>query len=296
MAIIGRVFLFLIVNMLVVLTLSIIMSVLGIQPYLTQYGLDLPSLAMFCALWGMGGSFLSLLMSRAVAKWTAGVQVIPPDTRDPALRQLIEMVHNLCRRANLKSMPEVGIYDSPDPNAFATGPSANMALVAVSTGLLSRMNEEEIEGVLGHEVTHISNGDMVTMTLLQGVANAFVMFLSRVIAFAVTRSDREDRGPGFMFYIVSYVLDFVFMLFASIVIAWFSRWREFRADAGSARIAGKGKMIAALQELQRTYELVGVNTQPTVQSLQISSRPSGLMKLWASHPPLEERIRRLQEG
>lgn len=297
MAIFGRIFLFIVVNALVVMTLTFVLNLLGVRPYLTQYGLDLQSLAIFCAVWGMGGSFISLLMSRAIAKMSCGVQLIQPDTRDPSLSQIVRTVHDLCRRSGIDKMPEVGIYDSPDPNAFATGPSKSMALVAVSTGLLSRMNMAEIEGVLGHEITHIANGDMVTMTLLQGIMNAFVMFLARVIAFVVTRSDRdENRGPGFMYYIVEFVLQTVFMIFGSMVVAAFSRWREFRADAGGARLAGREKMIAALQELQRTYELVGANPQPAVQSLQISSRPSGLMKLWATHPPLEERIQRLSEG
>ncbi len=295
---IGRVFLFLAVNAIIVMTMSVLMSVLGVRPYLNQYGLDIQSLAIFCAIWGMGGSFLSLLMSRAIAKWSSGVKVIPADTRDPALSQLVGIVHDLARKANLPKMPEVGIYDSPDPNAFATGPSKSAALVAVSTGLLSRMKTGEIEAVLGHEISHVANGDMVTMTLLQGIMNAFVMFLSRLLAFVLTSSrDRdEERGPGFMYYIVQIALELVFMFFASMIVAAFSRWREYRADAGSARLCGKEKMIAALQELERSYELVGLRQQPTVQALQISSKPSGLMKLWASHPPLQERIRRLQEG
>ncbi len=294
---IGRVVLFLLVNAVVVMTMTVIMNVLGVKPYLTQYGLDVQSLAIFCAIWGMGGSLMSLLMSRAVAKWSAGVQVIPADTRDPALAQLVHIVHDLSRKANLPKMPEVGIYDSPDPNAFATGPTKSAALVAVSTGLLSRMNMAEVEGVLGHEITHISNGDMVTMTLLQGVVNAFAMFLSRLIAFVLTsnRDRDEERGPGFMYYIVEFVLQTVFLILGNLIIAWFSRRREFRADAGSAKLAGKEKMIAALQELQRTYELVGSNPQPTLQTLQISNKSSS-SNIWASHPPLEERIKRLAEG
>ncbi len=299
MAMIGRMFLFFLVNALVVISVSVLMSVLGVRPYLNQYGLDIPSLAIFCVLWGSGGSLISLLMSRAIAKWSCGVQVIPPDTSDPSLRQLVNVVHDLARRANLPAMPEVGIYDSPDPNAFATGPTASRSLVAVSTGLLSRMNRAEIEGVLGHEISHIGNGDMVTMTLLQGIMNSFVMFLSRLLAFVLTtgRDRDEDRGPGFMYFIVQFVLEIIFMMLGSMVVAWFSRWREFRADAGGARLAGKQQMISALQELQRTYELVDLSSKPaTVQTLQISSKPSGLMRLWASHPPLEERIERLQKA
>lgn len=297
MAIIGRFALFFLVNGLIIVSLSVIMNLFGVRPYLNQYGLDLSSLLIFCAVWGMGGAFISLMLSRVMVKWTMGVKIIPADTRDPALSQLTGMIANLSRKANLP-MPEVGIYDSPDPNAFATGPSKSRALVAVSTGLLSRMNLSEIEGVLGHEISHIANGDMVTMTLLQGIMNAFVMFLSRLIAFVLTsnRDRDESRGPGFMYYIVSYVLEIVFMILGSIVVAWFSRWREYRADAGSAKLCGKEKMIAALEELQRSYELVGQVRQPSVATLQISSKPSGLMALWSSHPPLEERIKRLRQG
>ncbi|MBX9686223.1 MAG: protease HtpX [Candidatus Obscuribacterales bacterium] len=297
MGLIGRMFLFFLVNALVVMTMTVILNLLGVKPYLNQYGLDIPSLAMFCAVWGMGGSFISLLLSRTLSKWQYRVQVIPEDTRDPSLSQLVQMVRELSRKANLPKMPEVGIYDSPEPNAWATGPSKSMATVAVSTGLLSRMNMAEIEGVLGHEISHIANGDMVTMTLLQGIMNAFVMFLSRLVAFVLTSNrDRDDRGPGFMYYIVQFVLQTVFMILGSIVVAWFSRWREYRADAGSARIAGKEKMIAALQELQQSYELAAMNTQPAMQTMQISAKSGGIWKLWDSHPPLEERIRRLAES
>ena len=224
------------------------------------------------------------------------MQVIPPDTRDPALAQLVGIVRHLADQANLPAMPEVGIYDSPDPNAFATGPTKSRALVAVSTGLLSRMNMAEIEGVLAHEITHISNGDMVTMALLQGVVNAFVGFLSTVVAYVLTssRDSEGQRRPGFMYYVVQFVMQIIFMALGSIVVCWFSRWREYRADAGSARLAGREKMIAALQELQRSYELVGVNQRPIVQSFQISSR--GGFNLWAGHPPLADRIRKLEEG
>lgn len=296
MAVIGRVFLFLVVNAIIITTLTIIANLLGLQPYLTSYGLDVKSLAVMCAFWGMGGSLLSLLMSRAIAKFSSGVQVIPADTRDPVLRELLQTVHNLAAKAGLKTMPEVGIYDAPDPNAFATGPSKSMALVAVSTGLLSRMNRDEIEGVLGHEITHITNGDMVTMTLLQGIMNAFVMFLSRLIAFAITTDRDRDRGPSMLYYVVQFALQTVFMLFGSMVIAAFSRWREYRADAGSAKLAGRDKMVQALQELQRTYQLLEGQERPALATLQISSKPSAWMKLWSSHPPLEDRIRRLQEG
>ncbi|MBY0357228.1 MAG: protease HtpX [Candidatus Obscuribacterales bacterium] len=297
MTMLRRFFLFFLVNGLVVITLSVVMNVLGVGNYLTPYGIDYTQMAVFCLLWGMGGAFISLLMSRAIAKWSSGVQLIDPNTNDPSLRFIVNLIHDLSQKAGLSTMPEIGIYDSPEPNAFATGPSKSRALVAVSTGLLSRMNQNEIAGVLGHEITHISNGDMVTMTLLQGVVNAFVMFLSRVIAFAVTSRGRDDeRSPGFLYYIVQIALEVVFMILGSIVVAWFSRWREYRADAGGAKLAGKRNMIEALEELRRTYELVPANGQPIVQTLQISSRPSGLMALFASHPPLEQRIAKLQES
>jgi len=196
-------------------------------------------------------------------------------------------------------MPQVGIYQSPELNAFATGPTKKRSLVAVSTGLLQKMNREEVEGVLGHEITHISNGDMVTMTLLQGVVNAFVMFLSRVIAYAIASalrdSDRGGRGISYgIYFLVSIVLEIVFMIFGSMVVAWFSRWREFRADAGGARLAGRGAMVEALQALQRNYEIEDPRVQPAFQNLKISGHPKGWRKLFASHPPLSERIERLQ--
>jgi heat shock protein HtpX len=300
MAFIGRMFLFFLVNALVITTMTVILNVLGVKPYLNQYGLDIPSLAIFCAVWGMGGSFISLLISRWVAKWTYRIQLIPPNTTDPSAQALVQIVHDNCRKAGIDKMPEIGIYQSDEPNAFATGPAKSMALVAVSTGLLQRMNRAEIEAVLGHEISHIANGDMVTMTLLQGVVNAFVMFLSRLVAFVLTTDRDNRRSPGFAYYIIQFVLQIVFMILGSLVVAAFSRWREFRADAGSAKLVGREKMVAALQELQRSYEMpVGyVASAPAMQNLQISTRPGGMsfLNLWASHPPLEERIRRLQEG
>jgi heat shock protein HtpX len=299
-----RIFLFMAVNFLVVMTISILLRVLGVGNYITAYGLDCGQLAMFCLVWGMGGAFISLGLSRIMAKWLMGVKVIDPATRDPELQRLVQTVHNLARSAHLPKMPEVGIYDSPEVNAFATGPTKSRALVAVSTGLLSRMGQDEIEGVLGHEITHVSNGDMVTMTLLQGVVNAFAMFLSRVIAFAIAqamRGDRDDRerGGGMSYglqFVVQFALEIVFLILGSIVVAAFSRWREFRADAGGARLAGRQNMIAALQKLQRTYELVDTGAQPAIQTLKIAGKGTGLMRFFASHPPLDERIARLQAG
>lgn len=295
-----RIGLFLAVNALVIITISTILNVLGVKPYITAYGLDYQSLMIFCLIWGMGGAFISLAMSRMMAKWMMGVKVIPVNTHDPAERDVLQMVHELSRAAGLNVMPEVGVYESPEVNAFATGPSKSRSLVAVSTGLLHRMKREEVKGVIGHEVAHIANGDMVTMTLIQGVVNAFVMFLARAIAYALTmaRSDdsEETQGTPMSFYLVSFVLEIMFMILGSIVVSWFSRYREYRADAGGARLAGRENMIQALQGLQRTFENIEPSSQPAVQSLKISSRSGGLMKLFSTHPPLEERIERLKRA
>lgn len=297
MAMLKRIGLFLLVNILVVFTISLVLQVLGVRPYLTAYGLDYEQLAYFCLVWGMVGSFISLGLSRIMAKWMMGVQVIPADVRDPELRQLVDTVHQLARAAQLPAMPEVGIYDSPEPNAFATGPTKSRALVAVSTGLLRSMSTDQVRGVLGHEVAHVANGDMVTMTLIQGIINAFVMFASRAIAFALTQSkDSEGRreGSNMSYYIVSMVLEIVFMILGSMVVAWFSRQREFRADKGGARLAGRDSMINALKGLQRTFDIVADDATPAVQTLKISSKGGGFLAMFSTHPPLEERIARLE--
>ncbi len=295
-----RIGLFLAVNVLVMVTISVILNVLGVKPYITQYGLDYESLMIFCLVWGMGGAFISLALSRVMAKWMMGVKVIPAETRDPDQRELLQTVHALARAANLSVMPEVGVYESPEVNAFATGPTKSRSLVAVSTGLLSRMKREEVRGVLAHEVAHIANGDMVTMTLIQGVVNAFVMFLARVIAFAITMTGRKDneesQGTPFAFYAVQMVLEIAFMILGSMVVAWFSRYREFRADKGGARLAGRESMVQALESLKNTFESVDPSEQPAIQALKISSRPGGIMRLFSTHPPLEERIERLKRA
>jgi len=295
-----RIFLFLAVNILVVASVEILLHIFNVQPYLSAQGLDYNSLLWFCLIWGMAGSLISLSLSRIMAKWMMGVQVIDPNTRDENLQSVLQTVYTLAKGAHLSTMPEVGIYDSPELNAFATGPSKKRALVAVSTGLLNRMNQEQIEGVLGHEITHIANGDMVTMTLIQGVVNAFVMFLSRVLAFAIAqalRGDRDDRDRGMSYgmqFAVQMVLEIVFMILGSMVVAAFSRWREFRADQGGARLAGRENMISALEALQRTYDSVDTGAQPAVQALKISSRPRGALRFFSTHPPLDVRIARLQ--
>jgi heat shock protein HtpX len=303
MAFMKRIFLFLALNFVIVITLSVILQVLGIRPYLTANGIDYSALMGFCLVWGMGGAMISLALSRVMAKWMMGVKIIDPNTRDPELQQLLQIVHSLSRGAGLPKFPQVGIYDSAEVNAFATGPTKSRALVAVSSGLLTRMSPEALEGVLGHEISHIANGDMVTMTLIQGVVNAFVMFLARAIAFAVAnamRGDRDERrGEGMsygIFFNVQFALEIVFMILGSMIVAWFSRYREFRADAGGARLAGRENMINALESLRRTFELVDPGVQPAVAALKISSRPRGMFRFFSTHPPLEERIARLRQA
>jgi heat shock protein HtpX len=246
----------------------------------------------------MGGAFISLGLSKVMAKWTMGVKVIDPASAEPGARELVNTVHNLARAAGLPKMPEVGVYDSPEVNAFATGPTRSRALVAVSTGLLQRMGQREVEGVLGHEITHVANGDMVTMTLVQGVINVFVMFFARVIAFAVVqfmRGDRDRGGSWGLQYLITFVLEIVLSLLGAIAVSAFSRWREFRADAGGARLAGRESMISALQALQRSTELVDTRQQ-ALATLKIAGKRGGLALLFASHPPLEERIERLRHA
>jgi heat shock protein HtpX len=303
MAFAKRIFLFLAVNFLVVSVISFIIYVFNIQPFLTRHGLDYGSLALFCLIWGMGGAFISLLLSKMMAKWLMGVQIIDPNTRNPTLRNLVAMVHNQAQKAGLPGLPEVGIYESAEINAFATGPSKSHSLVAVSTGLLQRMTPDEVEGVLGHEVSHIANGDMVTMTLLQGVVNAFVMFMARVIAFGISRAfsknrdeDSSENVSPLFFQLTVFALEMVFMTLGMLVIARFSQYREFRADAGGARLAGSHKMIEALKALQRTIEtpLEAAQQPAAFNALKISSK-SGMLRLFATHPPLEERIERLEK-
>ncbi len=302
MAWMKRIFLFAAVNILVMITISLLLNVLGVQPYLTARGINYQSLLAFCLVWGMGGAFISLGLSRMMAKWMMGVQVIDPNTRDPELQSLVQRVHHLSKSAGLPRMPEVRVYESPEINAFATGPTKSRALVAVSTGLLHRMRENEVDGVLGHEVAHIANGDMVTMTLIQGIVNAFAMFLARIIAYAIStagsRDDREEGSiaGGFAYHITVFVLEMVFMVLGSIVVAWFSRQREFRADQGGARLAGREKMVSALQALQRTIEITDPNMQPATQTLKISNKGSGIFRFFSTHPPLEERIERLMRA
>lgn len=295
-----RVVLFIAVNALVLVTISLILNLLDVKPYLTQHGIDYNSLMIFCFVWGMGGAFISLGLSRIMAKWMMGVQVIDPQTASGQDRQLLETVYRLAKNAGLGTMPQVGIYASPEVNAFATGPTRARSLVAVSAGLLRRMNTAEVEAVLAHEIAHVANGDMVTMTLLQGVVNAFVMFFARVLAYAVMRmgrsKDDDSVGSPFMYTMLVFVFEIMFMILGTMVIAAFSRFREFRADAGGARLVGRDKMIQALQALERTIQIEDPNAQqPAFQAMKISSNKP-FLKLFSTHPPLEERIKRLTLG
>ncbi|MFI5362802.1 MAG: protease HtpX [Elusimicrobiota bacterium] len=293
MAWIKRIFLFGLVNLLILVTISITLQLLGVRPYLAANGIDYRALMTFCLVWGMGGAFISLGLSRAMAKWMMGVQVIDPKAASGTSLSLLRLVHGLAERAGLPAMPEVGIYESPELNAFATGPTKSRALVAVSSGLLGAMGGTELEGVLGHELSHVANGDMVTMTLLQGVINAFVMFFARVVAYAVSASAKEESRRT-MQYLITIALEIVLSLLGTLVVAWFSRWREFRADSGGARLAGREKMIGALQALQRRYE--PLTPKNAYSTLQIAGREGGFVSLFASHPPLEKRIAALRAG
>lgn len=291
-----RIFLFMAVNLLIIVTISIVTSLLGVNRYLTASGLNVEALLVFCLVWGFGGAFISLGLSRVMAKWMLGVQVIDPNTTHPEGRWLVETVHRLARQAGLKTMPEVGFYESEEINAFATGPTRNRALVAVSAGLMRRMDKGQVEGVLGHEVAHITNGDMVTMTLLQGIINAFVMFFARIIAYALSQSVREESRHMVMF-VVTIVLEIALSVLGMIVVAWFSRHREYRADAGGARLAGRDKMIAALQGLKRALELPepeGEEQPASLATLKISGKPGGFFALFATHPSLDDRIAALR--
>jgi heat shock protein HtpX len=291
-----RVFFFLLLNLAVIVTISIILRLLNVQPYLTRSGLDMRTLLTFCLIWGMLGSFISLALSRLMAKWMMGVEVIDPDTTQPVERQLLTTVRQLVKRAGLPKMPEVGIYESDEVNAFATGPTRSRALVAVSSGLLRRMDWAEIEGVLGHEISHISNGDMVTMALLQGVVNAFVMFFARVVAYAIMslgRRENASRSP-LLYSLLVIAFEVVFMILGAIVVATYSRAREYRADEGGARYAGKAAMVQALSRLQEVVSIQDPRAQhASFQALKISN-PQGIMRLFSTHPPLADRIARLE--
>ena len=302
-----RIFFFVLVNVGVVATVSLITWIFGIGQYLTPYGLNVGSLLAFCLVWGMVGSVVSLLISRWMVIHTLGVVVIEHATTQEE-KKLVQRCEKLSRAAGLP-MPMVGIYESDEVNACATGPSKRRALVAVSSGLLTQMDDHALDAILGHEITHIANGDMVTLTLLQGVVNAFTMFLARVVAYVITtamQGDREDGAGsmvgGFAYMVLVFVLDMAFSMLGSLVVLAFSRWREYGADAGGAHLAGKAHMIHALECLHKQHELatVGVEAaqeaagQKSLRAFMIDGRPSGIAELFSSHPPLEKRIAALR--
>ena len=291
-----RIFLLIVTNIAIMLVLSVVASVLGVDRYLTANGLNLGALLGLSAIFGFGGAFISLAMSKWMAKMSTGARVIT-QPGSSAEMWLMNTVERQARAAGI-GMPEVAIFDSPEPNAFATGMTRDSSLVAVSTGLLQTMQQDEVEAVLGHEITHISNGDMVTLTLVQGVVNTFVFFLSRVIGYvvdnALNRGDERRSGPGFGYMITVFVMQILLGFLASMVVAWFSRQREFRADAGGAHLAGKRKMIAALQRLKAAHE---VPSELPKQMTAFGIREGeGVMALFATHPPLDVRIQALQNA
>ncbi|MDX9996315.1 MAG: protease HtpX [Rhodocyclaceae bacterium] len=286
-----RIFLFLATNMAIVLVLSVTMRLLGVEPYLNANGLNLTSLLIFAAVMGFGGSFISLAISKWSVKQSMGVHVIEAPSNSTEF-WLVETIRKYSQEAGIR-MPEVGIYESPDVNAFATGMSKNSSLIAVSTGLLQQMTRQEAEAVLGHEVAHAANGDMVTLALIQGVVNTFVMFLSRVIGHLVDRVVfKTERGQGPAFFVTMIVAELVLGILASIIVMWFSRQREFRADRGGASLAGRRNMIAALERLN------SLHPQPLPDKMAAfgiaGGVGGGLKRLFMTHPPLEERIAALK--
>ncbi|HET9978388.1 MAG TPA: protease HtpX [Burkholderiaceae bacterium] len=286
-----RIVLFVLTNLAVMLVLGLVVNLFGLNRFLSANGLSLTGLLAFAAVMGFGGAIISLLMSKPMAKWSTGAQVVN-ESPDATHQWIVMTVKRFADKAGI-AMPEVAIYQG-EPNAFATGAFRNSALVAVSTGLLEGMNREEVEAVIGHEVAHVANGDMVTMTLIQGVMNTFVVFLSRAIGYVVDKVVlRNDRGgPGVGYYVTTVVLDLVLGVLAAIIVAWFSRQREFRADRGAADMMGSARPMQAA--LARLGGLPPGALPQSVQAMGITGAPSGLMRLFSSHPPIEERIAALQ--
>lgn len=293
-----RILIFLATNLAVMLTLSVAASVLGVNRFLTQDGLNLGMLLGFAAIFGFGGAFISLLMSKWVAKMSVGAQVIETP-RNGEETWLVNSVRRMAEQAGI-GMPEVAIYDSPEINAFATGATRNSSLVAVSTGLLRGMTRDEAEAVLAHEVSHIANGDMVTMTLIQGVLNTFVIFISRVVGWVVDQAMSGNRdeessssGPGIAYYVTYIVLEIVLGVLASIIVMWFSRQREYRADAGAAKLTSSSKMIAALERLKSNYDTTTLPERVSAFGIK-GGRKGGFLALFSSHPDLDDRIQALR--
>lgn len=290
-----RVLLFLLTNFAVMAVITIISRVFGLDNYMTEYGIDYKALAIYSFLWGSVGSIIALFMSKAAAKRSMGVEVIEAPTTDTE-RWLINTVKRQAERAGI-GMPEVGIFQSEGPNAFATGANRNHALVAVSSGLLDSMTREEAEAVLGHEISHVANGDMITMTLLQGILNAFVLFISRIIGFVMSSASRGKGGAGAARagnFIATMIAQFVLGFLAALIIKWFSRYREFHADAGGAKLSGNMNMINALKALQRVSDPQPLKGQ--FVGFGVSGVKSTVAKLFSTHPPLEDRIAALEKN
>jgi heat shock protein HtpX len=286
---IKRVFLFLVTNLAVLLLLSVVLRVLGVDRFLSANGIDYGQLLVFSVIVGFAGSIFSLLISKQMAKWSTGARVID-EPQGAHERWLVDTIRMLAQKAGV-GMPEVAVYEGA-PNAFATGAFRDSSLVAVSSGLLNSMNREEIEAVLGHELSHVANGDMVTLTLIQGVVNTFVVFFSRIAGYVVDKAVfRTERGVGPGYFVTVIAFQIVFGVLASLIVAWFSRRREFRADAGSARLLGPQPMIHALQRLGA---LEHGELPQSMSAFGIAPSSSGWMALFASHPPIEDRIRALQ--
>jgi heat shock protein HtpX len=285
-----RIFLFLATNLAVVLLLSVIINLFGLNRWLAAEGIDYTGLLVFSAVIGFAGSFISLLMSKTAAKWSTGAHVVD-GSEGTSEYWLVNTVKRLADKAGI-GMPEVAVYEGA-PNAFATGAFRNSSLVAVSTGLLQSMSKEEVEAVLGHEIGHVANGDMVTLTLIQGVVNTFVVFLARVVGFFVDKAIfRTERGVGIGFYITVFACEIVFGILASMIVAWFSRQREFRADAASAELLGTPRPM--INALARLGGLEPGALPPAIQTAGITNKPSGIFALFSTHPPVEERIAALQ--
>jgi heat shock protein HtpX len=295
MAISKRIFFFLLTNIAVIAVISIIMSVFNIAPYLSEQGINYQSLLIFAALFGFGGAFISLFLSKWMAKSAFGIKPIQ-QAQTPDEQFIVNTVRSLANKSHIK-MPEVGIYNSPEPNAFATGWNKNASLVAVSTGLLENLEKDEVEGVLGHEISHIANGDMVTLTLIQGVVNTFVIFFARIAAYGVQMFlSRDDEGEGMSqiaYFVTSIVFEILFGILASTIVMAFSRHREYRADAGSARLLGKDKMIRALERLGGLKEKLIDPRGKQFATMKIADKQS-IFALFSSHPPIEKRIAALK--
>ena len=293
-----RITLFLMTNILIMVMVSAVTRFFGLDPYVNGAVGNYQNLFIICLLWGTIGSFISLMLSKVMAKWMMGVKIVDNKSE---YAHIVQMVHRLSKKAGLSKMPEVGVFQSPEINAFATGPSRSNSLVAVSTGLLQNMNEDEVEGVIGHEIAHIANGDMVTMAILQGIINAFVMFFARIVATLIDnalKKDDDGGGLGFLgYFAVVTVLEIVFGLLGSMVVSAFSRFREFRADHGGAKLAGKAKMIAALERLQKNYQVLNQvkRENESFSAFQISSK-NKFLALLSTHPSLDIRIKTLQRA